>query len=341
MIGYLIDIIRQHQQDGKKQEAIKSSSKKATTTIKNMSQNENTLYHDCGTDEGMCLLAFFKFFGQSKNLNLTTTLRVHGAEAHFDKTNLVVTCQQVFSRAYKILLLAINEGPAAILSFHSGGIRSQRTAATPSMLSFLLFNFEEFVSKRNKRSLCCRQSGPLRSDSEKDIIGRAVLQELQQWQHKVKSSSAAVDDLLTGDDIKRIDPYLWEQLRSFPSSHIVGQHLKSNQVKIIQRNAKAQRKEKIAARLAATMSTKKQNIKLSQISKKNNSKIKRKGLDPHGIFNDNDYKDEYNGQKPKKISKGHKTKSVPQKKIKTISKGLGQQKQMNGKKKKNKTNENK
>mmetsp|Transcript_22014 Transcript_22014/g.40993 ORF Transcript_22014/g.40993 Transcript_22014/m.40993 type:complete len:358 (+) Transcript_22014:118-1191(+) len=294
MIGHLIHLLKQKAQSvngAKGRGGGDGGSGSGSACI-----NEEFLYHDCGTDEGMCLLAFFKYYGQQRNFNESTVLRVPGtgAEAAFDRTNLVRLCQEMFGKAYKILLVAISEGPARALAMEKGRGGSRKCAPSVSLLGLLLVNVEDFVKMRSRRGLRCRQAGPLLSDVEKDTKGRAVLFELQQWQHKIQASAAAVDARVTHEDVKRIDPFLWERIRAFPSSSAVVQHLKTQLQRATAQVAKVQRKEKVAARIAACMGESdiaerggRQGAKKKGGSQKRST---RRHFDPH------DFKDEYSGQ---------------------------------------------
>jgi hypothetical protein len=294
MIGYLIHTLQQYQD-------------KPETESRKKDKNEDFLFYDCGTDEGMCLLAFFKFFGTPRNFNTGTVLRVRGAVADFEKTNLVVLCQQVFAKAYRILLVAMAEGPVQALAVEKDRTGSRRAAPSLSMLGLLLLNAEDFVSARSRRALRCRQAGPLLSSSEKDAKGRTVLYELQQWQGKIQATTAAVDAQVTHEDVQRIDPFLWERIRSYSSSQVVLQHLKSSMLKATTLAAREQRKERITARIAASMNHRdeaesdrrdgrKQHFKHSSAGRKSNGRGGRGELDPHSMFHAQDYKDEYSGR---------------------------------------------
>jgi hypothetical protein len=321
MIGYVIHLLQEHSTQNDTLPPAQCDGRIGKDF------NEEFLFRDCGTDEGMCLLAFFKYFGQARNFNTSTVLRVRGAEATFDRTNLVKLCQEMFAKAYKVLLMAMSEGPSRALALEKDRTGSRKFVPSKSILALLLLNVEDFVSLRNRRGLRCRQAGPLLSDADKDTKGRAVLFELQQWQHKIQASAAAVDAKVTHEDVKRIDPFLWEQIRAFPSSSAVLQHLKSQLQRATIQLAKEQRKQRVSARIAASMNYRdeygdggRQNIKKGKGSQR---KVKRRDLDPHNVFHSDDFKDEYSGNSGGKNQKRNNIVDGQTKKRGNITKKTG------------------
>lgn len=167
-------------------------------------------------DSGFLLLAFLRYFGQPANLNEYTVLEVLGATADFKGAQLVRDCQQVFQKAYGVLRKARDEGVGSVHAMYFNGRKdysnhSVRPPLAPSLLSLLLYKMESFMLKRAYYSKQCRELCPLLNDQDKDRMGTSVLVALQR---KLKS---ALEGSVTPQDVKRVNPLLWERLRCFAS----------------------------------------------------------------------------------------------------------------------------
>ena len=159
-------------------------------------------------DSAFLLMAFFAHFGKATNLNQYTELEVLGATVDFTGAQLVTVCQQVFMRAHSILRKAMDEGPESILKLAGKGGKQLHSR---SLLALLLVNTEAFVNARAAHSQECSKHCPLLTDADKDRMGRSVLTELQRKQHTI------LDSAVTAEDVKRVNPMLWERLRCFSS----------------------------------------------------------------------------------------------------------------------------
>jgi hypothetical protein len=155
-------------------------------------------------DSGFLLLAFLGHFGKPAHLNEYTELQVLGATADFKGAQLVGTCQQIFQRAYQLLRQARDEGVTSVFASSYA-----LPAHSSSLLALLLVNTEAFVSKRARHSKECEALCPLLGDEDKDRMGRSVLLALQ------KKMQTALEGTVTAQDVKRVNPFLWERLRCF------------------------------------------------------------------------------------------------------------------------------
>jgi hypothetical protein len=162
-------------------------------------------------DLGYSLLAFFKYFGNKQNLNLGTSILVHGVDAAFDKTFRVDDCRQLFQAAHDVLLKKMQE----IIRSNVKNKKEIHNNTAPYLVSNsvlgMLLDTKVLKELRDKYAAGCNEFDIL---PREDKIARANEIIKQLLMRKIEKRSLK---LYTYDDVVRVNPVVACKLLSYPS----------------------------------------------------------------------------------------------------------------------------
>lgn len=201
-------------------------------------KNQTFISDKLRPDLGSLLLTFLKYYGNPRNLNGSTTIRVLSAEVCMDRTNRVGELQKLFEVAHSELSRIVQKRliqakTAAVVGSSSGGSgsnqaliiksggeaskSSQDHQKSSSALAALL-QVEDLSKMRERyRNLCHRY--PLIPETDLVSMAQNIVNDLER--------RLAFPKGLSVDEIERINPCLYARLRSFPSVEAAVRHLGS------------------------------------------------------------------------------------------------------------------
>lgn len=173
---------------------------------------------------GRILLEFFSYFGQRKNLNLSTVIQIYDTEVTFDANRKVDMCQGTFQQAYLALSIAIGKQERG--ESHISVVRNSYTISN-SLLG-LIINTEELQRRREESLRSCRLY-PARNELDRCMVATKLLSELNKL--TVPKPPVALED------VRSRRPFLMTLLRSFPSVPLALKSVKSSQIRLHSSNS--------------------------------------------------------------------------------------------------------
>jgi len=206
MVAFIIDKFRRERVNF----SSRTSSNTATTTTTTSTN-----------DLGPILLEFFSYFGQRRNLNIATTIKIYDTEVSFDTNRKVDVCQSTFQQAYLALSIAIGKqerGESHIPYMSS----SRNQHSTSNSLLGLIIDTEELQKRREESLRSCRLY-PARNEIDRAMVATKLVGEL--------NSLTLPKPPVALEDISKHRPFLMTMLRSFPSVALAMKCVKASNIR--------------------------------------------------------------------------------------------------------------